>query len=298
AHTFLSNLTINGTRLELGKCVRPYQDDRNFPVKDPSSEDMTCRTTSMNVADTDICGINAGDTITVEWHETDEQDRAISDSHLGPCLVYLSPLEANGAGNVWTKIYENGYDPSTKKWCVDIIIASGGKLDVPIPADIAQGYYLMRTEVIALHEADRPFGEDENAGAEYFPNCAQVYIIGSGTAQLTGDSAIPGVYTKDEDGIVFNLYDDYDSYPIPGGKLYEAGSAPVVEKKVDAQSPIDEDGKTSSDEDGKTSSKEDEEKASTSKDEKASSTIDEEANSPSPSSNDKPCVKVKRRRRR
>ncbi|KAJ2704861.1 hypothetical protein FB645_002894 [Coemansia sp. IMI 203386] len=285
----------------------------------------------MNVADTDICGINAGDTITVEWHESDEQDRAISDSHLGPCLVYLSPLEANGAGKVWTKIYENGYDSSTKKWCVDIIIASGGKLDITIPADIEHGYYLMRTEVIALHEADRPFGADENAGAEYFPNCAQVYIIGSGTAQLPGDSAIPGVYTKDEDGIVFNLYDDYDSYPIPGGKLYEAGSAPVVEKNIDAQSPIDENDKTSSkeDEDKKSSSSSDEksssssdekassssdekasssedekassgsdEKASSSEDEKASSTTDEEANSPSPSSSDKPCVKIKRRRRR
>ncbi|KAJ1641692.1 hypothetical protein LPJ64_006370, partial [Coemansia asiatica] len=92
-------------------------------------------------------------------------------------------------------------------------------MDVLIPATIPQGYYLMRTEVIALHEADRPYGADENAGAEYFPNCAQVYIASTVTGKLPGDSTIPGVYTKDEDGIVFNLYDGYNSYPIPGGKL-------------------------------------------------------------------------------
>ncbi|KAJ1722077.1 hypothetical protein LPJ53_003484 [Coemansia erecta] len=267
AHTFLSNLTINGTRLELGKCIRPYEDNRNYPVKDLSSDELTCRTTSMDVADTDICGVPAGSTVTVEWHETDEQDRAISDSHLGPCIVYLSPLEANGAGNVWFKIFEDGYDPDTKKWCVDKIIASKGLLDITIPADIKQGNYLMRTEVIALHEADREYGSDENAGAELFPNCAQLYIIGDGTAQPTG-VAIPGDYTTKDPGLLFDLYDGYDSYPVPGPKLYEAGSIPAGGAPAASSSEADV---ASSSETDDTSSKdeEDNKKGDTKKKEKS-----------------------------
>ncbi|KAJ2776983.1 hypothetical protein GGI15_004663 [Coemansia interrupta] len=331
AHTFLSNLTINGTRLELGKCIRPYEDNRNFPVKDLSSDELTCRTTSMNTADTDICGVPAGSTVTVEWHETDEQDRAISDSHLGPCIVYLSPLEANGAGNVWFKIFEDGYDPDTKKWCVDKIIASKGLLDITIPADIKQGNYLMRTEVIALHEADREYGTDENAGAELFPNCAQLYIIGTGTAEPTG-VAIPGVYTTKDPGLLFDLYDGYDSYPIPGPELYEAGSLPAggspatsstdedaTSSETEETSSKDE-GESKDDNNGKASGKNDEDSSSSDDDGTSSTkapalnldqTASQENDAGSPTETEdvaigatitnaagQPCVRVRRRRRR
>ncbi|KAJ2397622.1 hypothetical protein GGI05_000551, partial [Coemansia sp. RSA 2603] len=251
AHTFLSNLTINGTRLELGKCIRPYEDNRNFPVKDLKSKELTCRTTSMNVADTDICGVAAGAKMSVEWHESDEKDRAISSSHLGPCIVYLSPLDANGDGDVWFKIFEDGYDPETKKWCVDKIIASKGLMDITIPADLKAGNYLMRTEVIALHEADREYGTDENAGAELFPNCAQLYIGGAGSAQPAG-VAIPGAYTTKDPGLLFDLYDGYDSYPIPGPPLYKPGSVSAGSSSTgnsSADSSADKEKDSSADED-------------------------------------------------
>ncbi|KAJ1670678.1 hypothetical protein GGF38_001353 [Coemansia sp. RSA 25] len=214
-------LWIDGKALDEGQCIRPYHDKRNYPVKDPQDKDMVCRTPDMSGKDVALCDVKAGANITVEWHESDPKDRAISGSHLGPCLVYLAPLESNGEGSVWIKIFEEGYDPSTKKWCVDKIIKSKGKLDITIPDNISPGKYLMRTEVIALHGANKPYGDGDN-GAEYFPNCAHINIIGDApaVAPKLNMYAIPGIYNKDDEGILFNLYKSYKSYSIPGPSLY------------------------------------------------------------------------------
>ncbi|KAJ1765813.1 hypothetical protein IW140_006362 [Coemansia sp. RSA 1813] len=178
----------------------------------------------MSSKSTDTCGVAAGSTITLEWHEEDDRgSRGIEGEHWGPCLVYLAPLESNGEGSVWFKIFELGYDTKTKDWCIDVFNRQQGKLDIEIPSDIKQGAYLMRTEIIALHLAERVYGEDAKGGAEYYSNCAQLYIIGDGTAEPEG-VAIPGVYDKNEPGIHFSLWDGFKSYPIPGPKLYTAGS--------------------------------------------------------------------------
>ncbi|KAJ2840108.1 hypothetical protein FBU31_000577 [Coemansia sp. 'formosensis'] len=214
-------LWVDGKRLKEGQCIRPYHDTRNYPLKDPNSKDLRCRTPDMSGKGVELCEVKAGSTISVEWHESDPNDRAISESHKGPCLVYLAPLESNGELDVWIKIFEDGYDPTTKKWCVDKVITSKGKLDVQIPSDIASGKYLMRTEIIALHEADRPYGKDSKSGAEYFSNCAHINIVGGQEgATAPKKYSIPGIYDKNDKGIYFNLYDKYSSYPIPGPPLY------------------------------------------------------------------------------
>ncbi|KAJ1922861.1 hypothetical protein LPJ71_001053 [Coemansia sp. S17] len=92
----------------------------------------------------------------------------------------------------------------------------------------------MRTEVIALHEGDRPFGKDSKAGAEFFPNCAHINIVGDTPASLITPITyeIPGIYDKMDKGITFNLYSKYSSYPIPGPPMYndksQAGGSPVM----------------------------------------------------------------------
>ncbi|KAJ2657898.1 hypothetical protein IWW48_004296 [Coemansia sp. RSA 1200] len=149
----------------------------------------------------------------------------------------MAPLESNGKGQVWFKIFELGYNPDTKDWCIDVFNRQNGKLDIEIPADIKQGGYLVRTEVIALHEAERQYGDDKDAGAQYYPNCAQVYIIGNGTAEPKG-VAIPGVYEKSQPGIHFNLWNGYKSYPIPGPELYTAGSI-ALSSEIEESSKAD-----------------------------------------------------------
>ncbi|KAJ2803893.1 hypothetical protein H4R20_002714, partial [Coemansia guatemalensis] len=176
AHTYLSKLTLDGVQESEGKCIRPYPPNRNFPVKDPSSTDLTCGTGGVSNTASETCPVEAGSTITVEWHHDNDSpsDDIIDGSHLGPCLVYMAPLESNGSGDVWFKIFEDGYDASSGTWCVDKIRSSGGKLDVTLPSDIKAGDYLLRTEIIALHESDTDYSVNPARGAQYYPNCAQL----------------------------------------------------------------------------------------------------------------------------
>ncbi|KAJ2719249.1 hypothetical protein GGI07_005318 [Coemansia sp. Benny D115] len=226
AHTYLSKLNIAGTQYDEGVCIRPYPANRNFPVKNPMSTDMTCGVGGVSTTASKNCPVSAGSKVTVEWHHDNDSaaDDVVDGSHLGPCLVYMAPLASNGQGDVWFKIFEDGYDASSKKWCVDKIRANNGKLDITIPSDIKAGDYLLRTEVIALHEGDTDYASNSDRGAQYYPNCAQLSVTGSGSAVPKG-YAIPGIYKTNSPGILFNVYSSFSSYPIPGPAVYVPGSA-------------------------------------------------------------------------
>ncbi|KAJ2535888.1 hypothetical protein EV175_006862, partial [Coemansia sp. RSA 1933] len=89
AHTYLSHLTLDSTKYDEGVCIRPYPTNRNYPVKDPSSTDLTCNVGGITSTAAKTCLVEAGSTITVEWHHDNDSssDDIIDASHLGPCLV-------------------------------------------------------------------------------------------------------------------------------------------------------------------------------------------------------------------
>lgn len=227
AHTYLTFVHNKTTTPTEGQYILPYLDKRISPVWDPMDQQLLCRTDNMNIADTEIATFIAGQNISIEWHESNPEDRAISPSHKGPCLAYLSPLEKNGKGPVWFKIHEEGLHVDECLWCTEKVILNKGKYEIPIPKDIKSGEYLLRTEVIALQMANKPYGV-EDYGAEYFPNCAQINIIGgTGTSNPRGYE-IPGIYKKDDKGILIDLFDGFDSYDMPGPPLYSKDQLPVV----------------------------------------------------------------------
>ncbi|KAJ2022740.1 hypothetical protein GGI06_001691 [Coemansia sp. S85] len=224
AHTHLRDLKIGTTQYERGVCIRPYNSTTmfSFPSKDPTDKYMRCRTPSVDSKADKQCDIKAGSKVTISWHETEvSTSRAINPSHMGPCIVWIAPLESNGEGDVWAKIFEDGYNPKTKKWCIDTVNDNNGTLDITIPSDILAGKYLLRTEIIALHLAAVPFtgGKD---GAEYYSNCAELTVSGGGKTVPKG-VAIPGVYKVDMPGIVFNTSAPFTSYKIPGPPVYKVG---------------------------------------------------------------------------
>ncbi|KAJ1827931.1 hypothetical protein LPJ56_001389 [Coemansia sp. RSA 2599] len=185
---------------------------------------MRCRTSNMDPKDTETCGIKAGTNITVEFHSSGDSGKVISASHHGPCLVYMSPMEENGEGPVWFKIFEDGYDADKDTWCINKVIENDGKLSVNIPEDIKQGPYLLRTELIALHNAkDSNKPGSNSTGAQFYINCAQLQVYGDGKVVPKGVE-IPGVYTVDDPGLNVNIYKSIDSYEIPGPAVYSAGS--------------------------------------------------------------------------
>ncbi|KAI9504835.1 glycoside hydrolase, partial [Coemansia spiralis] len=186
------------------------------PVTDVTSTDLTCRTSNMNQSATKMCPIAAGSAITLQWHHNNNStsDDIISRSHTGPVMVYMAPLESNGSGNVWFKIYENGWDTTNKEWATDKLIDNKGVLQVTIPNDIEAGEYLLRTEIIALHNA-RVLG-----GAQFFPNCVQLIVTGGGNSSPAG-VALPGAYKATDPGILYSRSATNNSkYVIPGPAIY------------------------------------------------------------------------------
>jgi len=126
-------------------------------------------------------------------------------------VAYLAPASSNGGGDVWVKIFHEG---NTGIWTTDKIRADGvnkGKVssrvlfdrwslwlnrflqwDVPIPSGLAPGKYILRLEIIALHEADTLYSKNPARGAQLYPSCIQIEVTGSGTRDLPPGVTFPG----------------------------------------------------------------------------------------------------------
>lgn len=217
AHTYLSSVTLDGVKLNEGDCVRPQRAQaKENPIPLVTSADMTCGwlPEARNPANRK-CPIAAGSKIGFQWHHNynNDADDILEATHKGPIQYFLAKSDT-GAGNVWFKIYEDGYNPSTQKWATDKLIENRGKMEITIPADIAPGNYLLRGEILALHNA---YAVD---GIQPYVGCVELTISGSGSANPPGVS-FPGYYTNTGPGMLFDVYSSYNSYTIPGPALYK-----------------------------------------------------------------------------
>ncbi|KAF4630977.1 hypothetical protein G7Y89_g7155 [Cudoniella acicularis] len=225
AHTTIWNIYVNDIDQGIGNSASGYirSPPNNNPVKDITSSDMTCNVN--NVATTKTVTVAAGDKITFEWHHdtNSASDDIIASSHKGPVLVYIAPTSSNGAGDVWVKLAEDGYTGST--WAVDTLITNKGKHSVTLPSTLAAGDYLLRGEIIALHEADTGYNVNSARGAQFYMECVQVTVTGSGSTTLPAGVSIPGAYSYTDPGVVFNLYGSFTSYTIPGPAVWSGASS-------------------------------------------------------------------------
>lgn len=221
AHTYLSSVVLGGQALAEGDCVRPHPSTAfDSPIPLVTSPDMTCGwlPNAAQPANRN-CPIAAGSSIGIQWHHNSDAatDDILDPSHVGPILFYLAK-SSDGSGPVWFKIWEDGYDQSTKKWATDRMIANKGLNTITIPSDIAPGNYLLRGEVLALHNA---YNLD---GVQPYVGCVQLTISGSGSANPAG-VAFPGAYSDTDPGILINVYQTIPNpYVIPGPAVYVSGS--------------------------------------------------------------------------
>lgn len=156
----------------------------------------------------------AGSTVEFQWSPW-------PDTHHGPVLTYM----ANCNGDCSTvdktsleffKIDQGGLiDDSTPPgvWATDNLIANNNSYTVTIPSSIANGNYVIRHEIIALHSA---MNED---GAQNYPQCINVAVSGGGGANPSAESA-ENFYNEDDPGIYIDIYEPISSYTIPGPALY------------------------------------------------------------------------------
>jgi hypothetical protein len=127
-----------------------------------------------------------------------------------PSSLSLSYLHNAGAGDGWFKLFDNGYDASSKQWCSDLLIANKGRLSVALPKGLQGGYYLARPEVVAMHNAT-------NGGAQFYTGCAQIYLESNGNLGPESTVSIPGYVKAGEPSVKFNIYtQDNAKYTVPG----------------------------------------------------------------------------------
>jgi len=158
------------------------------------------------------------------WRHTLTSDATdvIDPSHLGPVMAYMKKVtDATtdvGYGSGWFKISEAGYNPSTKDWAVTDLINNQGIQSITIPSCIANGQYLLRAELIALHAAS-------NAnGAQFYMECAQINVSGGSGSSSPSTVSFPGAYSQTDPGILINIYSPITSYTIPGPQPFTCGA--------------------------------------------------------------------------
>ncbi|CAG9940806.1 unnamed protein product [Clonostachys rosea f. rosea IK726] len=137
---------------------------------------------------------------------------------------YIEKIVADGQSHV-------GYNPSNAPWQEDqgsvawtywatdlgFLFENNLSTSVKIPSDIKPGNYVLRHEIIALHEGL------EQGGAQFYPQCINLKISGGGSKSPEGTVATE-LYQSNDPGVLYNIYNDekHPTYTIPGPKLYNA----------------------------------------------------------------------------
>ncbi|RSL56218.1 hypothetical protein CEP54_008944 [Fusarium duplospermum] len=233
AHGHVNNIVINGASYA-GYDVfsLPYSSnppvvvgwsttatDNGFVAPDAfGTADIICHKDAKNAKG--HAKVAAGDSIFLQWDTWPE-------SHKGPVIDYLASCGTAGCETVdkealkFFKISEKGLidgSGSPGEYAADELIKNGNGWMVQVPENIKPGFYVLRHEIIALHS-----GGQEN-GAQNYPQCFNLEVTGSGTEEPAGTLGTE-LYKADDEGILFNIYTQLSTYPIPGPKLIAGASA-------------------------------------------------------------------------
>ncbi|CAE6446573.1 unnamed protein product [Rhizoctonia solani] len=206
------------------------------PVKDLQSKDLICGigATPGSV----VASAKPGDTLVYSWaNDVAEDGNWIHDT--GPMMTYFAQVPAGqtadkftGEGAQWFKTDQVG--KKNNKW-VQGSLMTGATFKTKIPETLANGDYLVRHEIIALHTAQ------DKGGVEFYPSCFQLRIKNSNAGNATVTAApslsFPGAYTANDPGLLVNVFAqaaDGSEYKFPAGPIAEVtapgatGSSPNV----------------------------------------------------------------------
>jgi cellulase len=135
----------------------------------------------------------------------------------------LLPESGNTEDVDFFKIDEATYDPKTMTWGTDWLMKNKNTRTVTVPSDIKPGTYVVRHEIISLHNALNDDYIKKSSGAQFYPQCIKVKVTGDGTAVPAG-SKFPGTYKWDEKGVLVNIFYRANEYISPGPPLYNSSA--------------------------------------------------------------------------
>lgn len=184
------------------------------------TSDIICHENATNAKG--HAAVAAGDKINLQW-------TSWPSSHHGPVISYLADcgdscetvdkttlefFKIDGVGLV-----DDTDVPGT--WGDDQLIANNNSWLVEIPPTLKAGNYVLRHEIIALHSAE------EEDGAQNYPQCFNLQVTGSGTAQPSGVLGT-NLYKATDAGIYVNIYSSLSTYEVPGPTLF-SGAVSVTQ---------------------------------------------------------------------
>ncbi|KAN0105083.1 glycoside hydrolase family 61 protein [Hyaloscypha variabilis] len=228
AHTIMNKFNNNAQGAGI------YMPSDDSPQMDVTSKSIACNGSPVSgfKSSSQKLSVAAGSTVTGAWLHTltstgadsEADNKVIASSHKGPVLAYLKKVSdatqnpSAGPGDGWFKIAEQGLI-SSSQWAVDKLISDGGIQSVTIPPCIENGDYLLRFEIIALHNA-RSY-----PGAQFYMECAQITVTGGTGSKTPSTVSIPGTYSGSDPGIKVNIYNSKgqpypSSYQIPGPAVF------------------------------------------------------------------------------
>ncbi|KAF2663255.1 family 61 putative glycoside hydrolase [Microthyrium microscopicum] len=158
--------------------------------------------------------VAAGSTVTAKWKQWTHQQ--------GPVMVWMYKCagaftSCDGSGKSWFKIDQEGLNApplSSNNWATGKIYKDK-KWTSKIPATLPAGNYLIRHEIIALHQANSP---------QFYAECAQLAVTGGGSAMPSGQymASIPGYATANDPGIKVDVYSSKaTTYQLPGPAVWK-----------------------------------------------------------------------------
>ncbi|KAE8316138.1 glycosyl hydrolase family 61-domain-containing protein [Aspergillus transmontanensis] len=234
AHYFFDTLIIDGKESSPNQYVRSntrpakYNPTKWVNTRDdmtPDMPDFRCNKGSFTFAgQTGTAEVKAGSKLAMKLGV------GATMKHPGPALVYMSKAPSTaktyqGDGD-WFKIYEEGIcdknkDVKSDAWCS----YDKDRVEFTVPADLADGEYLIRAEHIGVHGAHA--GE-----AEFYYECAQVKVVGGGNGTPGPTVKFPGAYKKNDPSFTYSVWGGYKDYPMPGPQVWTGASGSKSFSKV------------------------------------------------------------------
>ncbi|KAJ4415938.1 hypothetical protein N0V82_007059 [Gnomoniopsis sp. IMI 355080] len=239
-HGYVTNGTIGGVSYEF---YQPYTDPYTSPTPERISRPIQGNGPVTNITVADIqCGgdyvdgivgsspaalhanATAGSDVTLYW-------TLWPDSHYGAVVTYMARCPDTGcqdympnSTSVWFKIDEIGMTEyggggSLDTWGDDNLMVNGNSgYTYTIPSCLADGYYLVRHEIIAV------FVASSYPGAQLYPGCHQLKVTGGGSTTVSdGLVAFPGAYSPTDPGIVWDS--SSTTYPVPGPSVFSCSGS-------------------------------------------------------------------------
>ncbi|KAG8855536.1 hypothetical protein FRB91_002058 [Serendipita sp. 411] len=186
------------------------------PTLDPAMSSVKCNGGTSAALSASVA---AGGTVTAKWAQWTHAEGSIS-VYLFKCAGAFSACTGSGSG--WFKIDEAGLLSGTMysgTWGAGQVLKNL-QWTSTIPASLAPGNYLIRHELIAVHQSNSP---------QFYAECAQIVVTGSGTASPSGSYlvSIPGYCSLSDSNVKFDIYSEaaktITSWDVPGPPVWPNG---------------------------------------------------------------------------